>query len=130
MPGFQIHLAIGERYIEKHDIKNKRQFLKGILAPDFVQNKSISHYTIKTSKENLKEYLKNKVNLEEYFKQNNPKTDYEKGILLHLLTDKLFFTNFFPDEYIENITYQQFCKDLYSSYDETNHYIEEKYIEL
>lgn len=46
---------------------------------------------------------------------------------MHLLTDKLFFTEFFSDEYINNVDYSTFCKDLYTSYDETNSYIEEKY---
>ena len=36
MAGYVIHLAIGEEYIRKHkyDIKDRKEFLKGIVAPD------------------------------------------------------------------------------------------------
>lgn len=128
MPGFQIHIAIGKRYLDKHrNIQKSEDFFYGVIAPDFVEDKTKSHYTIKTPKDNLKEYLKNKVNLEKFLQENKIKTDYDKGVLLHLLTDKLFFTEFFSDEYINNVDYSTFCKDLYTSYDETNSYIEEKY---
>lgn len=128
MPGFQIHIAIGKRYIDKHnEIQNVEEFLDGVIAPDFVEDKSKSHYTVKTPKENLKRYLASKVNLEAFLQENKVESDYEKGVFLHLLTDKLFFTEFLPDEYIKNVDYSTFCKDLYTSYDETNHYLEEKY---
>lgn len=39
----------------------------------------------------------------------------------------MFFTEFFSDDYLNNVEYKTFCKDLYTSYDETNGYIEEKY---
>lgn len=126
MPGFHIHLAIGNRYIEKHEVKNKEQFLEGIIAPDF-EDKDKSHYTRRIETNSLIEHLKNKVIIEDFFKQNKVQTDYQKGILLHLLTDKLFFTEFFPKEYMEKISYKDFTKDLYTSYGETNDYIAKKY---
>lgn len=128
MPGFQIHIAIGKRYLNKHtDIKEEEKFLNGIIAPDFVEDKTKSHYTKKAPKDNLKEYLKSKVDLDAFLRENKVETDYEKGIFLHLLTDKLFFTEFFSDNYLNNVEYKTFCKDLYTSYDDTNKYIEEKY---
>lgn len=128
MPGFQIHIAIGKRYLIKHnDIKEEEEFLNGVIAPDFVEDKAKSHYTIETSRDNLKEYLKSKVDLKAFLRENKIETDYEKGVFLHLLTDKLFFTEFFSDDYLNNVEYKTFCKDLYTSYDETNAYIEEKY---
>ena len=59
MPGFNIHLAIGKKYIEKQKYKNnsekdiiidERSFYNGIVAPDLVTDKSISHYA--TEKDN------------------------------------------------------------------------------
>lgn len=128
MPGFHIHLAIGNRYIEKHGIKDKESFLWGIIAPDFAENKTKSHYT-KPSKPNASiiESSKNKVCIEDFLKENEVKTDYEKGVFLHLLTDKIFFTEFFPIDYLESVTYEQFLKDLYTSYGLTNAYVEKKY---
>ena len=37
MASFSIHLAIGKRFIEKNNlIKEKKEFYKGIIAPDIV----------------------------------------------------------------------------------------------
>lgn len=72
-------------------------------------------------------YLKNKVILEDYLQENDVKTDYDKGVFLHLITDKLFFTEFFDKKYLSNTNYKDFCKDLYYSYDLVNNYLEEKY---
>lgn len=128
MPGFHIHLAIGNRYIEKHTIEDKESFLWGIIAPDFTDNKDKTHYT-KPTKPNssIIEFSKNKVCIEDFLKENEVKTDYEKGVFLHLLTDKIFFNEFFPKEYLEKENYVQFCKNLYTSYEMTNPYIAKKY---
>lgn len=128
MASFNIHLAIGKRYIEKsQSIKDKDDFYKGIIDPDLVVDKKISHYTGIQNKSNLYEYLENKVQLNEYLKDNDINSDYQKGIFLHLITDYLFFNNFFDNDYLETISYEEFCKDLYYSYEITNQYLEEKY---
>ena len=95
MPGFTIHLAIGEQYIKKHkeEIKNKKEFIKGIIAPDLNEkmtdiekNKSKSHYgkwEEYSATTNIEQFLKDKnVNVNE---------DYWKGYFLHLLTDYYFY---------------------------------------
>ncbi len=127
MPSFNIHLAIANRYIQKHKIENQKEFLEGSIAPDFVENKRLSHYTIESPRNVASEHLKNKVSIENFLKENEVKTDYEKGVFLHLLTDKLFFTEFFPIEYLEKVDYKEFVKNLYFSYHETNNYLIEKY---
>ena len=128
MPSFNIHLAIARKYIENHnDIINEDEFLKGNIEPDLVIDKSKSHYSGPQDKNKLIEYLKNKVVIEEYLKQNIVETDYDKGVFLHLLTDYLFFREFFDKEYLQNVSYEQFRKDLYYSYDITNKYLETKY---
>lgn len=127
MPSFQIHLAIAKKYIEKHEVQDKDAFMEGSIAPDFVRPKEKSHYTIGIPNDNLIENAKNKVDLKRYLKENKVETDYEKGIFLHLLTDKIFFTEFFDENYYKQTTYQKFCEDLYISYNKTNSYIEEKY---
>lgn len=132
MPGFNIHLAIGKRYIEKQKnkkdvIKNENSFYNGLVAPDLVTDKKISHYTTETNKNNLKKYLLGKVRLDLYLKDNKVETDFEKGVFLHLLTDYLFFNEFFEKEFIKNIDYQDFVRDLYYSYEMTNEYLNKKY---
>ena len=132
MPGFNIHLAIGKRYIEKQKnkkdvIKNENSFYNGLVAPDLVTDKKISHYTTETNKNNLEKYLLGKVRLDLYLKDNKVETDFEKGVFLHLLTDYLFFNEFFEKEFIKNIDYQDFVRDLYYSYEKTNDYLNKKY---
>jgi len=127
MPSFQIHLAIAKKYIEKHEVQDKDAFMEGSIAPDFVRPKEKSHYTIGIPNDDLVENAKNKVDLKRYLKENKVETDYEKGVFLHLLTDKIFFTEFFDEDYYKQTTYQEFCEDLYISYNKTNSYIEEKY---
>lgn len=129
MPGFNIHLAIGKRYIEKQKniIKNENSFYNGLVAPDLVTDKKVSHYTAETNTSNLEKYLQGKVRLDLYLKENKVETDFEKGVFLHLFTDYLFFNDFFEKEYIRNTTYQDFVRDLYYSYEKTNDYLNKKY---
>ena len=133
MPGFNIHLATGKRYVEKQEktkvdeIKNEKAFYDGIIAPDLVYDKSVSHYTTEKDNSNLEKYLKEKVRLDLYLKDNKVETDFEKGVFLHLLTDYLFFNEFFEKGYIRNITYQEFVINLYYTYECTNSYIDKKY---
>ena len=127
MPSFQIHLAVAKRYMEKHEIKDKDLFVEGSLAPDFVRPKEKSHYTIDTTSEELIEKMESKVSLDHYLAENEVKTDYDKGIFLHLLTDKIFFTEFFDHEMLKKTYYQEVMDDLYMSYESTNAYLREKY---
>ena len=126
MPSFNIHLAIANRYMEKHKIENKEDFLTGNIAPDFAE-KAKSHYSIILENATLSEEVKNKVIIENFLKQNEIKTDYDKGVFLHLLADKIFFTSFFDDEYLQTVDKDVFKKNLYYSYGKTNAYLTEKY---
>lgn len=128
MASFGIHLAIGKRYIEKTKIiKNEKEFYKGIIDPDLASNKKLSHYTGTQNKNDLFSYLLKKVQLYEYLKYENISSDYQKGIFLHLITDYLFFNHFFNYTYLSKVSYSEFCKDLYYSYDEINDDLEKKY---
>ena len=129
MASFHIHLAVGKRYYEKHNnIYNVEEFYRGIIAPDLVTDKKISHYSgEKRNKENIFEYLANKVLLNKFLEHEKIDTDYQKGVFVHLITDYLFFNDFFDVEYLKNISYEEFCIDLYDSYDKTNQYLIEKY---
>lgn len=86
MAGYIIHLAVGEEYLKNHpnEIKDKNSFFSGIISPDGVKDKTITHYGPSSSKVNLKNYLEH----------NNIKTDYDKGYFLHLITDYLFYNKF------------------------------------
>ena len=59
MAGYVIHLAVAETYKKNYpeDIENYEEFIKGVISPDSVKDKAITHYGIKSSKVNLKSYL-------------------------------------------------------------------------
>lgn len=120
MAGFHIHLAVAKRYAEKNNWQDTKELYRGTIDPDLVTDKSVSHYSGKQDKAKLIDYLENKVNVYEYLKNHEIKTEYEVGIFLHLITDYLFFTDFMDKNYLKYITYDDFCKDLYASYDATN----------
>lgn len=109
MAGYVIHLAVAEEYLRKHnnDIKNYNEFISGVIAPDEVKDKSLTHYGEKSSKVDLKKFIQT----------NEIETDYQKGYFLHLVTDYLFY-----NKYLE-----YFSKDIYNDYDFTNKELIEKY---
>lgn len=109
MAGYVIHLAVAEAYKSKHpdDIENYDDFIQGIIFPDSVYDKSITHYGEKSSKVNLREFLK----------ENEINNDYDKGYFLHLVTDYIFYNKFL----------ECFSKDIYNDYDVLNEKLQEKY---
>lgn len=121
MPRIHIHLAIAKEYLKHHpEIKNEEAFYEGSIAPDFAEDKKESHYTKETSNEDLINYLNNKVHIFPFLQTTNVKTDYNKGLFLHLITDKLFFTKFLDQNYLKSVTYSEYINDLYYSYECTN----------
>lgn len=109
MPGFVIHLAVANEYLRKHpnEIKQEDSFLKGVIAPDFTDDKLKTHYAKDSIKTNLRLYLES----------NTINSDYDKGFFLHLITDCVFY-----QKYFKNLT-----TSLYDDYDMLNKTIIEKY---
>lgn len=108
MPGFVIHIAIGQEYLRKHNIKYSEKFIEGTVAPDFTNDKSKTHYGKSPRYTSLKNFLDN----------NKIDTDYNRGFFLHLITDYLFY-----NYYILKIG----NNGLYNDYDLTNKEIIKKY---
>ena len=110
MAGYIIHLAVGEEYIRQHKnvIKNYNEFINGVIYPDNVTDKSLTHYGPKSSQ----------VHLDKYFEERDIQTDFEKGYFLHLVTDYLFYNKFL----------EKFSKQiLHNDYDLTNKEIESEF---
>lgn len=127
MASFHIHLAISNKFAEKNKITDNIAFFQGTMDPDITENKDISHYTGSKNKSNLNNYLKQKVRLYEYLKQNNIDSDYQKAVFLHLITDYLFYNHFLDKEYIYKTSYQDYIRDLYYSYNVISIYLINKY---
>ena len=110
MAGYVIHLAVGEEYLRNHpnEIKNYNDFIDGIIYPDSVTDKSLTHYGPMSSQPNLKEF----------FSDRDINSDFNKGYFLHLVTDYLFYNKFlkvFSKKYI------------YHDYDILNKELQEKF---
>lgn len=127
MASFNIHLAIAKKYAEKNHIEDLKAFYDGTVDPDLVDDKNKSHYTGVRNKTDLLNFLALKVQLPRFLSNNNIKSDYDKGTFLHLVTDYLFFNDFFDKDYLKGITHDEFLKDLYYSYDNINLYLINKY---
>ena len=109
MAGYVIHLAVAESYIKKHedDIKDYNRFIEGVIFPDSVSEKSITHYGEKSSKTDLKAFLED----------NKIDNDYNKGYFLHLVKDYIFY----------NKLLKYFSKDIYNDYDILNEKLQKKF---
>lgn len=110
MAGYVIHLAVGEEYIRKHpnEINNYEDFIEGVIYPDSVTDKSLTHYGPKSSQ----------VNLKNFFADKDINTDFNKGYCIHLITDYLFYNKFltvFSSNYIYN-DYDILNKELESKF--------------
>ena len=127
MPSFNIHLAVAVKYCEKNKIEDKEKFFRGSIDPDLVKDKSISHYTGMRDKNYLRQFVWEKVRLNEFLKANKVETDYEKSVFLHLATDFIFYQEFLSDEYLAGVDYDKMIQDLYYSYRVSNPYLNEKY---
>lgn len=127
MPSFNIHLAVAIKYCEKNKIENKEDFFMGSIAPDLAENKSVTHFTGMRDERYLRQYLLEKVRLNDFLKKWKVETDYEKGVFLHLATDFIFYQEFLSDEYLATVDYNKMIQDLYYSYRISNKYLEEKY---
>ena len=109
MPGYVIHLAVAERYLEKHPNKseNYEDFIEGVIFPDGVKDKSKTHYGNGSSNSNLPDFLN----------EHNLENSFDRGYFIHLLTDYLFY-----NKYIDT-----FSKEIYNDYDILNKELITKY---
>lgn len=113
MPGFVIHIAIGNEYLRKHNIlENKDDFIQGNIQPDLAKDKTKTHYGKSPTYTNLKEFLK-------YNELNSP---LNRGIFLHLIADYLFY-----NYYLKDVPREGTREILHSDYDIINKDIIKKY---
>lgn len=124
-----IHLAIAKELEKEFNIKNRKDYYLGSIAPDIAkqigETKDKSHFIINTDKDipNLDIYTTKY----KKFKKN----DFELGYFIHLYTDKLWYEEFMPkiaegtsikllDGTIINAKEEQITNMIYSDYTNIN----------
>lgn len=62
MPGYVIHLSVAEEYLRKHTEQKEdyNDFIEGVIFPDSVKDKSLTHYGTSSSTVNLYNFLNDK----------------------------------------------------------------------
>ena len=91
MPGYVIHLAVAKEYLKKSKNRNENEeeFINGVIFPDSVKDKAITHYGEKSSKSNLYEFLKDKKSLETIYKAGADKANYMANKTLRKVQKKI-----------------------------------------
>ena len=107
MPGYVIHLAIAEEYLNKNKNEIYSEFIEGVIYPDETNDKYKTHYWNELRS----------VDLYKFLQSNEIKDSFKKGYFLHLLTDYLFY-----NKYIDT-----FSMDIYNDYDILNKRLIKKY---
>jgi len=127
LPSFNIHIAVGNMYQKNNEIRNEVEFFKGIVEPDMVNDKVLTHFSGEVDKDSVIRSLERKINLVKFLDNHSILNDYNKGWFLHLITDYLFYNYFLDRDYLKNVTHKEFSHDIYNSYDDVNNYLKEKY---
>lgn len=122
-----MHLAIAKKYIEKYNNLNYKEFIKGTLYPDATANSIALHYPKSSMMSEFAIGGYDKVNLYAFLIDHPKLNDFELGYFLHLVTDYLFFHECFTNDYLMNTNREEFCKELYHSYDCLDSYLFAKY---
>lgn len=120
MPGLTIHIAVANEYMRKFtdEIRSKDDFIEGVIAPDFFEDRYESHYHNYGEVCSGLNYLLENCNFD-------IDSDYGKGYFLHVLTDYIFYNYNFKKEvyYVRAHNLRTF----YHDYDCTNKFLIEKY---
>jgi len=137
LANISVHIAVAQEWAKKHKVANLDDFVWGAVAPDILgktQGSHITHYCTKVFNDDmdltyLKERYDNRVNIDNYLNSVNVNSDYELGYLLHLVTDKFYYSNFLNIEKIKNMckTYSEVKKIVYQTYDATLKFVNETY---
>ena len=113
MPCISVHLAVCKKYLENHPEENHDEFIKGSIAADFTEDEiSVKDYLNLTSDDknarhfgqtnqatNVIDYMKKKVDLGLFLRNNELTNSFMRAYFLHLLCDYYFFGDYiYSDE--------------------------------
>jgi hypothetical protein len=139
MPCIAIHLAVAKKYLAKNPNEEENDFILGTLAPDFgLDNlsdyiningldKRARHFGNDYKPSSLIDYMKTKVDFNEFFLNNDINTSFLRAYFLHLLCDYYFFDSCINDNRLTNLSLEEGVKIGYNDYDLITEYLIDKY---
>jgi hypothetical protein len=139
MPCIAIHLAVAKKYLEKNHNEEEKDFILGTLAPDFGldnlsdyikingNDKRARHFGNDYKPSSLIDYMKTKVDFNEFFLNNDIDTSFLRAYFLHLLCDYYFFDSCINDSRLANLSLEEGVKIGYNDYDLITEYLINKY---
>ena len=120
MASFSMHLAIAKLYLEIHPEEDIDEFIKGTLAPDLTNDKSVSHYGKHSAWSNPAKYLQSN--------ENDTENSFKKAYFLHLITDYLFYHKLIDiDDYLEKLGVDEWRRRHRTDFDILEDEIKKKY---
>lgn len=141
MPCISVHLAVAKKYLEKHPEENKADFVLGSIAADFkkedididnyinlvTDDKNARHFGQTNQVDNIIDYMKKKVDLGLFLKNNEINNSFMRAYFLHLLCDYYFFGDYIFDESIAKLPLMDAVKIGYNDYSLITPILIEKY---
>ena len=112
MPCISVHLAVAKKYLENHPEENSSEFIKGSMAADFTEDeisikdylnltsndKNARHFGQTNQADNVIDYMRKKVDLGLFLRNNELNNSFIRAYFLHLLCDYYFFGDYIYDD--------------------------------
>jgi len=125
------HLAVAQEYARKNPelVKNLQELYDGVVMPDLGLDKQFTHYLDEKdwSSDSMR-FITEPAEMEKFVLHDPLDRDLSLGILLHLYTDELYYSDkLFQPQDLENTTRQQFRTKHGKTMDVMDIFIAEQY---
>ena len=129
MPSQIIHLAIAQKYLQKHPhaVKDVRKFFDGNVLPDLANDKAQSHCGIRTEMFDIVKRNREKVSPAKFAATHDMADDLNKGQYLHLYVDNKYYNDFLLKYFQQRLSGERIGTDMYETSRRDDAYLQQKY---
>lgn len=108
------HVAIAAEWLARHPdaVGDVGAFLDGTVEPDLAGDKEKSHFGCREFTGDIVARNSKKVGVGKFLSTHSVKSDYERGVLLHLLTDEEYYTKLLPNDIIRTRGWDEYANDV------------------
>lgn len=128
MPSIAIHLATANEYLKKHPEEDAVEFLRGAIAPDYVDEPTKTHHSSTDFRKNGLTFLKGKIRIKECLGDFDFNSPYGRGYFFHLVTDHEFYQEVWRlgRDYAQ-ISFRDLKSMLYNDYNVSTGFLKREY---